>query len=198
MPIDGYGRCFHNRVQDISGILKFYKFYLAFENSYHCKDYISEKFWAKPIRFGLVPIVWGAAAEDYEALAPRHSYILAERFNDTDELVKYLLYLDKNDTAYLEYFNWRSPLNLANVTSAELVPPMYREFGNLCVLCRRLIERDKTHNKSTSEVKSVTQFFMESNEKICLHQSDKDSLWQHQTWLRHESTFVLDTPGTNE
>ena len=35
------------------------KFYLAFENSYHCKDYITEKVYKNAFFSGSVPIVWG-------------------------------------------------------------------------------------------------------------------------------------------
>ena len=36
-----------------------YKFYLAFENSFHCNDYLSEKFWRNALHEGAVPIVFG-------------------------------------------------------------------------------------------------------------------------------------------
>ena len=36
-----------------------HKFYLAFENSLHCNDYISEKFWRNALGNGAVPIVYG-------------------------------------------------------------------------------------------------------------------------------------------
>ena len=43
---------------------KKYKFYLAFENSYHCNDYISEKFWRNSLGQGAVPIVYGPHPDD--------------------------------------------------------------------------------------------------------------------------------------
>lgn len=171
MAIDGFGRCFKRRIsdEDYSKNVESYKFYLSFENSYHCKDYITEKFWAKPMRRGLVPVVWGASAEDYEAAAPKFSYILAEAFNSTEDLVKYLLYLDKNDTAYSEYLKWRSPENLRNVTFSEIKPPLSSDFSNLCVLCRRLLRRQKEQYITPSIVKSVKEFFFDSYDKACLN-----------------------------
>jgi len=43
-----------------------------------------------------------------EAVAPPNSYIHAEKFETPEELVGYLDYLDSNDTAYMEYHQWRS------------------------------------------------------------------------------------------
>lgn len=175
MTLDGYGRCLKGKIsnEDYSNIIESYKFYLSFENSYHCKDYISEKFWAKPMRRGLVPVVWGASRDDYEAVAPRTSYILAEDFNSTEDLVKYLQYLDKNDTAYAEYFQWRSPENLRDVIVDEIEPPLGSDFSNMCVLCRRLLLRQKKANHSPSMVESVKTYFLDSNDKVCLSTQKK-------------------------
>ena len=40
-------------------------------------------------------------------MAPPHSFIFAEDFKTPDDLVKYIKYLNKNDTAYLGKF-WTS------------------------------------------------------------------------------------------
>ena len=45
------------------GIISTYKFYLAFENSIHCTDYISEKFWRNSLKTGAVPVVFGPHKE---------------------------------------------------------------------------------------------------------------------------------------
>ena len=37
-----------------------YKFYLAFENTHKCKDYITEKLHKNSFKSGAVPIVYGA------------------------------------------------------------------------------------------------------------------------------------------
>ena len=70
LKMDGYGHCFENVVGDRPwtiyqsngvqwGQFAKYKFYLALENSVHCTDYMSEKFWRNSLRQGLVPIVSG-------------------------------------------------------------------------------------------------------------------------------------------
>ena len=79
-----------------------YKFYLSLENSL-CRDYITEKFFNLLDR-NIVPVVYGAG--DYEKVAPPHSYIDALKYTP-QQLAEYLNMLDKNDTAYNEYFWWK-------------------------------------------------------------------------------------------
>ena len=55
----------------------------------------------------MVPVVYGAPVEDYLAIAPPHSFIHVDWFRSAKELGEYLLYLDKNGTAYNEYFAWQ-------------------------------------------------------------------------------------------
>ena len=109
--IKRYGKCFKNGHQlagnKIRSFLESHKFYLAFENSLHCKDYITEKFFDNALLHNAVPVVWGTMKSDYLRIAPPHSFIHAEDFSSPEELAKYLLYLNSNDTAYREYFKWR-------------------------------------------------------------------------------------------
>ena len=56
----------------------------------------------------LVPIVYGPHRDDVKAIAPPNSYIHAEDFDSADQLVKYVDFLDKNDSAYLQYHSWRA------------------------------------------------------------------------------------------
>ena len=44
---------------------------------------------------------------DYTKLAIPGSYINVMDFKTVEQLAEYLQYLDKNDTAYNEYFKWR-------------------------------------------------------------------------------------------
>ncbi len=49
------------------------KFYLAFENAYHCNDYISEKFWRNGFHSETVPLVFGPHPDDVMKVAPPNS-----------------------------------------------------------------------------------------------------------------------------
>lgn len=88
LKLDGYGECFNRTIEtkpwstkpEAHTLFNQYKFYLAFENSIHCKDYISEKFWRNAIFSGSVPVVFGPHKEDVAALAPPNSFIHTDDF----------------------------------------------------------------------------------------------------------------------
>ncbi|KAK7491430.1 hypothetical protein BaRGS_00017259 [Batillaria attramentaria] len=85
---------------------KDYKFYLSFENS-NCRDYITEKFFINGLKHDVIPIVMGAAPEDYKRAAPPHSFIHVDEFETPKDLAAYLLKLDQDDSLYNEYFAWK-------------------------------------------------------------------------------------------
>ncbi|ETO21530.1 hypothetical protein RFI_15673, partial [Reticulomyxa filosa] len=120
VKVDSYGNCMHNKDEvsdkprDIRKLelLSEYKFSLAFENS-ETDDYITEKFFLT-LASGSVPVYIGAP--NVKFFAPdagpypytSKSVIYAGDFGfDAQRLAKYLLYLDKNDTAYAEYLQWK-------------------------------------------------------------------------------------------
>ena len=141
------GKCYpENGEVESKEIIKEYKFYLAFENSLHCKDYITEKFFVNGFGMGAVPVVYGAIRKDYEAVAPPGSFIFAEDFKSPWELVAYLNYLDKNDTAYREYFKWRTEKVAATSQSDRMV--------GLCSLCRIIhgVNIDNIYNPNYEEM----------------------------------------------
>ncbi|XP_042865869.1 alpha-(1,3)-fucosyltransferase C-like [Penaeus japonicus] len=142
ITIDVYGKCGSFRCaptnwRECHALLNTtYKFYLSFENSL-CRDYVTEKFYT-PLQLDVVPVVYGYA--NYAHFAPPHAFIDARAFSTAKELAEYLLYLDKNDTAYNEYFLWK---------------PYYRQLTQhdlkaqaFCDLCERLhADNDpKTHD----------------------------------------------------
>jgi len=119
IDIDRRGGCFPNnpkpplgRNSQVTGSLMHefiadYRFYLSFENSHHCRDYITEKFFISGLLAGAVPLVWGATRGDYEAILPPNSFIFVDDFISFGHLREYLDYLSKNESAYAEYFQWR-------------------------------------------------------------------------------------------
>ncbi|XP_039248448.2 alpha-(1,3)-fucosyltransferase fut-6-like [Styela clava] len=150
--LEGYGKCFPESGIFADGAgrgndkffkeIRKYKFYFSLENSYHCKDYITEKFFKNALWSFTVPVVWGATKEDYLAFAPNGSFIHAEDFNSWKDLVDYLNYLDKNDTAYLEYFSWHQ----MDINKA----PKHKGVDGICHLCRALhgINHDDIYNNN--------------------------------------------------
>ena len=112
ISVDIYGKCSYIygqnnqclKSRNCEDVFKPYKFTFAFENGV-CTDYISEKFWTA-LQRNSVPVV---LANDYYSAdaVPPASFISVQDFPSVKALAEYLLYLDKNDTAYNEYFSWR-------------------------------------------------------------------------------------------
>jgi hypothetical protein len=80
------------------------QFHLALENT-RCTDYVTEKLFTAFTR-GQVPIVLGAPNVADHSPGP-DSFIDATAFPSARALADYLLYLDRNDTAYEQYHAWR-------------------------------------------------------------------------------------------
>uniref|UniRef100_A0A914KWU6 Fucosyltransferase n=1 Tax=Meloidogyne incognita TaxID=6306 RepID=A0A914KWU6_MELIC len=80
-------------------LLASHMFYLAFENSV-CKNYITEKFWY--LKHLIVPIVLSRRVFKKTKI-PDNVYIAVDDYNNVEELAEYLLYLQRNRTAYLKY-----------------------------------------------------------------------------------------------
>ena len=154
LKLDGRGNCFPNTqsTPDIN-IIKQYKFYLAFENSMYCRDYITEKFFINSLYWGTVPVVLGARKSDYEAVFPAGSFIFAEDFDTPKKLVDYLNYLNQNHTAYKEYFRWRE-MKVENM-------PNYKRTTGFCHLCRVLhgINVDNIFNPRRKKLESFIPMF---------------------------------------
>jgi len=116
LNVDRRGNCFpdapvvstrqEHMIKAMRDFISSHKFFLAFENTHNCKDYITEKLYVDSLKNGAVPIVYGARKEDYEAVIPKKSAIFVDDFPDLGQLIDHIKYLDKNDTAYMEYLGW--------------------------------------------------------------------------------------------
>ena len=142
LPIHIFGKCGNLTcpkgkgeiflAEECKSQLRRHKFYLAFENSL-CEDYITEKYWKNSLQNGLVPIVLGGGA-DYSTLAIPGSYIDAKDFQTVKQLAKYIEYLDKNDTAYNEYFEWKKKYKLespAHLYGCALCTALHSDKRNM-------------------------------------------------------------------
>lgn len=135
IQVDIYGYCgflkcpYPRRSLSCRLMLKRYKFYLAFENG-NCDEYITEKYWENAIANDVIPIVMGGG-NDLKSLIP-NSYINVRDFKSPQELASYLIYLDKNDFAYLQYFKWKRLYKLVPLNKA-------------CAMCAALHNKDLHH-----------------------------------------------------
>lgn len=138
--VDVYGKCqtyfkqtgsCSRRTRDCQKLNTRYKFYLSFENS-NCKGYLTEKYWENALDRNVVPVVI-AGSYNKDVLIPG-SYIDILDFPNAKALGDYLHYLDKNDTAYNEYFEWKTKYGYT------------RETNWICDLCEYL---HKNQTKTT-------------------------------------------------
>lgn len=142
--VDSYGPCLHNTDDDagshthnafdlLMARSSSHKFCLAFDKQLTV-GYISERL-PLAYRSGCVPVYWGAGdASDYEP--GKHSYINANDFGSPRELAEYLDYLDKNDTALEEYFEWKKhPLSPSYLGYIK-----HTHCDSVCNLCVKVAE----------------------------------------------------------
>jgi alpha-1,3-fucosyltransferase len=134
IPVTVYGECGKPcPILDDNGkrgdckeiISKKYKFYFAFENSL-CKDYVTEKFF-QILPYDIIPVVYGYGY--YSTYVPKSGFINALDYPSAKHLAEYLMFLDKNKTAYNSYFKWKENIKFIN---DGLI------FGHICEFCIRL------------------------------------------------------------
>ncbi|XP_030637959.1 alpha-(1,3)-fucosyltransferase 9-like [Chanos chanos] len=107
VEIHTYGQAFGEYIsdKDFFPTISSCKFYLSFENSIH-EDYITEKLY-NPLSVGSVPIALGPSRQNYENFVPGDAFIHVDDFLSPKELADHLLFLNKSDDIYMQYFDWR-------------------------------------------------------------------------------------------
>jgi len=169
-------------------IIKEHKFYLAFENGLHCRDYISEKFWRNSLEYHAVPVVFGPWKDDLVKTAPKNSFIFLEDYESPEALVEHLNYLNNNDTAYLEYHAWRNDAFKAFEGGDEFeYVDNSRYSDSFCESCLKINEMKKTGEEKV--IKSYThKLWADHPDDFCVenHPIPKD--------LYHPSVFTEKSP----
>lgn len=111
LPVDIYGKCGPLRCDEFDkrcfSTFRSYMFYLSLENSC-CDEYITEKFWEPLMKYEAIPVVMGTSREDYERVAPPHSFIHADDFNSVKDLADYINTVASNISLYRSYFEWKN------------------------------------------------------------------------------------------
>jgi len=114
-PIAALGPCLHNSDSPPStkadnwgqakiDMMQSRAVHLAFENQNE-DDYITEKAWLA-LWSGVLPVYMGAP--NAAKLLPSGSVVLVNDFESPRALAEHLRYLERNETALLEYHAWRS------------------------------------------------------------------------------------------
>ncbi len=141
----GCGRLFKHAVGDCKSkhkegcikAIRQYKFYLAFENEF-CDQYVTEKYWYNALTNDAVPVVMGAGPYNDLNVAIPGTFINVADFKSVKDLANYLTYLDRNDTAYNEYFKWKQSYRL----TVDLGWPYPGIWG--CEICEKLHNNHQT------------------------------------------------------
>jgi hypothetical protein len=194
--VDIYGRCEASAIKGIRpypcpyetdkdecsactrDLMRPYKFFLAFENQ-QCNDYISEKFWKftypeNIFDIDILPVVRGARDGQYATIAyETHSYVNADNFKSPEALAEYLNYLDRNETAYSEYFAWKrkligkferhmNDLDKGKVTqkNKQYIDRMEAPF---CEVCSKLHDEEFLKKRDKKPVKLSEMFDPQKN-----------------------------------
>ncbi len=142
IPVLNYGVCLHNAettLDKMSTLNKECKFSLAFENTMQ-KDYVTEKYW----QHYMVPqtrkslIVYRGASlflKQFWRDLPKKTYLDTNDFGDDPiKVAKYLQYLNQNETAFEEYFEWKKDPNLIRLFQ-ERLQSVY-EASTILVPCK--------------------------------------------------------------
>lgn len=95
----------------------------------------------------MIPVVYGPPRADYEGVAPPRSFIHLDDFKTISQLADYLKLLDRNDTLYNEYFEWK---RIGHV-EMDLIGQYYISRNVMCPIAGRIKEREGSRTKNTTE-----------------------------------------------
>nr|CAH04973.1 alpha3-fucosyltransferase [Ciona savignyi] len=177
LPVEIFGACTGHLLPghwwSLTDHMTQFKFYFAMENSYHCRDYITEKVWWNALRAGVVPVIWGPLRQDVEAVLPAGSFIFMEDYDSAATLVKHLQYLDIHTKEYLKYFEWRDkPLQKIKNRKGNGPSWLTNDVTGYCQLCHMIHDDDvvkrTTGHRPNRIVNSLHDWWYMEDTKTCL------------------------------
>lgn len=114
----------------------------------------------------MVPVVFGPHPDDVKKLAPPNSYIHVENYKNPRDLIEYLNYLNQNDTAYMQYHQWRvtTPFGISK-------PPESFGHKKFCGVCRLLKEKQDNYFP-IKRIRSITAWWwLNTHDDRCINGS---------------------------
>jgi Glycosyltransferase family 10 (fucosyltransferase) C-term/Concanavalin A-like lectin/glucanases superfamily len=163
--VDSFGRCLKNAelpkemqfpiysdhgasMKNKISVFSKYRYVLAFENN-NITDYVTEKV-VNAMQAGSLPIYMGAPNFKEDWMPADHSVVLTSDFQSPAALARYLHYLDRNDTAYMQYFAWKQkPYRKQFVERFDNCV----FYGAECRLCEFLTRQRERQGRALAQVK---------------------------------------------
>ena len=119
-----------------------------------------------------MPVVRGAKDQQYKRETKHYSYINTLNYESPQSLAYYLNYLDRNETAYLEYFSWKIDLyrkiklNLKSKKKFKKMwnsSPDYHLRQPFCTMCSLLHNESYLKSSNNKQWKLSEWFSIKTN-----------------------------------
>jgi len=141
--VDIFGKCgkpcVKKGIDCIQNLSKYYKFYLAFENSI-CEDYVTEKlFRLYNTNFDIIPVVRGAP--NVKELFPPNTFISTQDYKSPADLAKHLKEIGSNEATYTAILK----------TKQKYINTLDLYALGMCSLCKNLNNNFRRRRKLNLE-----------------------------------------------
>ena len=108
--------------------------------------------------------------QDYEAVIPKKSAIFVDDYADLGQLIDHIKYLDKNDTAYMEYLTWRleDPEKFYGYNMAVGECELCLKLTNLSSKKGYKFANGRTELPKSKIIKSIHEWIYKEEESECI------------------------------
>eukprot|EP01132_Coremiostelium_polycephalum_P005939 gene5939-7396_t len=198
VKVDSYGSCKRNKhfkatkATDYNGqkmeTASTYKFTMSFENS-AADDYVTEKLFGI-LTVGSVPLFDGA--KNIRKFLPQpNAAIVADDFGTPEKLAEYLLYLDKNETAYQEHLAWKKTgptKEWMSIIDTSLVSPQCRICIKSADLHRKKVGMVLGNDEHIAKYNKVPKGFT-NEDGIVIYVREKAKFWFYAIAIPYDTTY---------